>query len=60
MRSPLKSKSARRSRVSSAVSILAPVGGLNARDALADMKPYHAIAMTNWFPRTNYLEIRGG
>lgn len=38
----------------------APVGGWNARDALADMKPHHAIVLNNWFPRTNYLEIRGG
>jgi hypothetical protein len=38
----------------------APVGGWNARDALADMKPHNAIVLNNWFPRTNYLEIRGG
>lgn len=60
MRQPLKVKSAQRSRISNAKSMPAPVGGLNARDALADMKPHHAIVLNNWFPRTNYLEIRGG
>jgi len=38
----------------------APVGGWNARDALAAMKPNDAIVLNNWYPRTSYVEIRGG
>ena len=60
MRSPLKVKAAQRSRISAAKSLPAPVGGWNTRDALADMKPQYAIVLNNWFPKTNYLEIRGG
>ncbi len=38
----------------------APVGGWNARDALADMGLTDAIVLDNWMPKTNYVEIRGG
>lgn len=38
----------------------APVGGWNARDALAAMPPTDAVALENWFPLTSYCEIRGG
>jgi hypothetical protein len=38
----------------------APIGGWNARDALAAMKPTDAIVLENWFPKTSYVEIRGG
>lgn len=38
----------------------APVGGWNARDSLAAMKPNQAIILNNWFPKTSYCEIRGG
>ena len=38
----------------------APLGGWNARDALAAMKPTDAVVLNNWFPRTSYCEIRGG
>lgn len=41
-------------------SVPAPVGGWNARDALAQMKPTDAIRLTNWYPRPTYLENRGG
>ncbi len=41
-------------------SVPAPVGGWNARDALAEMPATDAIALENWFPRTSYCEIRGG
>lgn len=37
-----------------------PLGGLNHRDALADMKITDAIALDNWWPKTSYMEIRGG
>lgn len=49
-----------RDRVSGSQSYPAPVGGWNARDALAEMKPTDAIALNNWFPKTSYVEMRGG
>lgn len=60
MRQPLKSKAGARNRTSKVMSYPAPVGGWNARDALAQMPPTDAIALENWFPRTSYCEIRGG
>jgi hypothetical protein len=41
-------------------SIPAPVGGLNARDALAAMKPTDAVVMDNFFPEANYVALRRG
>lgn len=38
----------------------APVGGWNARDALAQMKATDAVTLENWFPGTSDCEIRGG
>lgn len=49
-----------RDQVSGSQSFPAPVGGWNARDALADMKPTDAITLENWFPKTSYVEMRGG
>jgi hypothetical protein len=43
-----------------AVSIPAPVGGWNARDALDAMKPTDAVALVNWIPRATYVESRRG
>jgi hypothetical protein len=60
MRTPLRSKGAPKQRVSRSMSYPAPVGGWNARDALAAMKPNQAVDLVNWFPRTSYCEIRGG
>lgn len=40
--------------------VAAPVGGLNARDALADMPETDAIILDNLFPQPTYIEIRGG
>lgn len=42
------------------MSFPAPVGGWNARDALAAMKPTDAIYLENFFPQTSYVEMRGG
>lgn len=42
------------------MSYSAPVGGWNARDALPSMKPHDAVVLNNWFPKTSYVEIRGG
>ncbi len=41
-------------------SIPAPVGGLNARDALSAMKPTDAIVLENFFPEANYVVLRKG
>lgn len=37
-----------------------PVGGWNARDPLAMMKPQDAIELWNWFPRTGDVTCRKG
>lgn len=39
---------------------VAPVGGLNARDALANMPPQDAVVLDNWFPQTSHIETRKG
>lgn len=41
-------------------SIAAPVGGLNARDALANMPKEDAIILDNWFPTPSDVELRNG
>lgn len=41
-------------------SIPAPVGGLNARDALTDMDKQDAVVMKNVFPESTTLTVRGG
>lgn len=41
-------------------SIPAPIGGWNARDDIGNMKADEAIVLDNWFPQTNYVELRGG
>lgn len=41
-------------------SIPSPVGGLNARDSLANMAPTDAIIMDNWFPTPSDVELRNG
>lgn len=38
----------------------APIGGWNARDSLASMKPTDAVTLENWFPRPTAVELRGG
>lgn len=60
MRNPLKAKTGHRGQVSVLKSYPAPVGGWNARDSLADMKPVDAIVLDNLFPKTSYVESRGG
>lgn len=42
------------------VSIPSPVGGWNARDALANMSPTDAVSLVNWFPQATYLQLRNG
>jgi hypothetical protein len=41
-------------------SIPAPVGGLNARDALAEMDEKDALTLDNVFPESNYAVLRRG
>ena len=61
MRQPARRKgTGPRQNVSVSKSYPAPLGGWNDRDALADMPPTDAIILENWFPKTSYLEIRGG
>lgn len=40
--------------------IAAPVGGLNARDALASMPETDAILLDNWFVQPSWVELRRG
>jgi len=46
--------------VSSTASMPAPTGGLNGRDAIANMKESEAPIMTNWFPSTSSVDVRKG
>lgn len=46
--------------VSRTLSVPAPVGGLNARDSLADMKVRYAIKMENAFPGSSSVSTRLG
>lgn len=57
MRRPLPSSA---SPSSKGKSIPAPVGGWNARDALANMPATDAIFLDNFFPRTNDIMLRKG
>lgn len=60
MRQAQRKKSQARQQTSVLKSWPAPIGGLNERDALAAMKPTDAVVLNNWFPRTSYVEMRGG
>lgn len=41
-------------------SIPAPIGGLNARDSIAEMAPTDAVIMDNYFPKTTTVALRPG
>lgn len=41
-------------------SLPAPVGGWNARDSLANMKPTDAVVLENYFPTATNVTLRGG
>jgi len=45
---------------SRAISVPAPVGGWNTRDALADMPEDDAVNLDNWFPTVGKCEVRPG
>jgi len=59
MRKAARTKGARQA-VSNSVSLPSPVGGWNARDSLAAMKPTDAAVMENWFPLTTECMLRKG
>lgn len=42
------------------LTLAAPVGGLNARDALAAMPPTDAVTLDNFFPGTTSVNLRSG
>jgi hypothetical protein len=46
--------------LASTASFPAPVGGLNARDSLAAMKPTDAVVMENWWPTPTSVNVRKG
>jgi hypothetical protein len=47
-------------QTSSLTSLPAPVGGLNARDALASMPPTQAVVLENFFPSSEGMQVRRG
>lgn len=49
-----------RQRIASTASIVAPTGGLNARDAISNMKETEATIMENWFPTPSDVMVRNG
>lgn len=53
-------RSVNRRRVSRTASILAPVGGWNARDPISLMPARDAVTLDNFFPRATVVELRDG
>lgn len=47
-------------KVSSTASIPAPIKGLNAKDAVANMSVDYALTMDNWFPTPSSVDVRNG
>jgi hypothetical protein len=47
-------------QVSHGASVPAPIGGLNAKDALANMPETDAVILDNWFPQPSWVEVRRG
>lgn len=59
MRSPVNI--ARRPQPKAATKALqAPIGGWDAKNALADMPPQNAVILDNWFPSTSSVKLRKG
>ena len=59
MRQAIRTKAPRGQTVD-VYSTPAPVGGWNARDALANMPETDATKLINWFPTTSDVRLRGG
>jgi len=49
-----------RQRRTQAMSNVAPVGGLNDKDSIANMPETDALILDNWFPGTQSVSVRGG
>lgn len=45
---------------SSSTSLPAPIGGLNARDSIANMSATDALILENMFPKTTSVDVRNG
>lgn len=45
---------------SRSTTLMPPVGGWDARSALADMPPENAVILDNWFPGTDRITLRRG
>jgi hypothetical protein len=60
VRTPLRQHRAAKQKVSITQTFPAPIGGWNARDGLASMKPTDAVVLNNWYCRPSYVEFRGG
>jgi len=60
MRSPARQKTISKGQVANIVNLSAPVGGWNAIDGLANMKPDEAVWLDNWYPNLTDCEKRGG
>lgn len=55
-----KPKPSNRQQTAQSRSVPASVGGVNARDALANMPETDAIVMDNWFCLPSYIAVRNG
>jgi hypothetical protein len=60
MRRPQEIKVRPGAQKSAATSIPAPIGGLNARDSIANMDDKDAVLMENFFPKTTSVDVRNG
>lgn len=60
LRQPQEVKTRPGSQKSSSTSLPAPIGGLNARDSIANMAPEDAVILENWFPKTTSVDVRAG
>ena len=49
-----------RQQASQTVTVAAPIGGWNARDALGAMDALDAVTLTNFWPGTNSVILRNG
>ena len=59
MASPVRRRLIQRTS-NTVASLPAPVGGWNARDALANMSPVDAVVLENLFPSVSSVNLRGG
>lgn len=55
----MRKRPLRKARANSA-SIPAPIGGLNARDAVSLMPETDALTLDNWFPQATSVDLRNG